>query len=168
MRLWTIHPKYLDPQGLVALWREALLARAVLRGRTRGYVNHPQLERFRTHEAPRSAINSYLAAIHSEATARGYAFDKRKIGPLRSVRSISTTAGQISYEWDHLLEKLSVRNPALRRRWRTVGMPLCHPLFRAVPGTIEPWERVSLGVGSTIQRRSVLGSAGLRFDQSHR
>ena len=29
MRLWTLHPKYLDGVGLVALWREALLARAV-------------------------------------------------------------------------------------------------------------------------------------------
>src|ERR1700733_12208911 len=106
MRLWTIHPKYLDPQGLVALGREGLLARAVLRGQTRGYRNHPQLDRFRTHDAPRRAINVYLAAIHEEATARGYAFDKRKIGPLRSVDAISTTTGQISYEWQHLMGKL--------------------------------------------------------------
>jgi Pyrimidine dimer DNA glycosylase len=141
MRLWTIHPKYLDPQGLVALWREALLARAVLRGQTRGYRNHPQLDRFRAHDAPRSAINAYLAAIHSEAMARGYAFDKRKIGPLRSVHSISTTTGQISYEWEHLLKKLSVRSRLLRRRWRTVSIPLCHPLFTPVPGSIESWER---------------------------
>ena len=142
MRLWTIHPKYLDPQGLVALWREALLARAVLRGQTRAYRNHPQLDRFRSHDAPRSAINAYLASIHSEAMARGYTFDKRKIGPLRSVQSISTTTGQISYEWEHLLRKLSVRSPALRRRWRTVGTPLCHPLFTPAPGRIESWERV--------------------------
>src|ERR1700683_1071701 len=99
MRLWTIHPKYLDPQGLVALWREALLARAVLRGQTRGYRHHPQLERFRAHASRRVEINAYLAAIHSEAIARGYAFDNRKIGPLRSVNSISATTGQISYEW---------------------------------------------------------------------
>ena len=98
MRLWTIHPKYLDSQGLVALWREALLARAVLRGKTRGYRHHPQLERFRAHALPCCAINAYLSAIHSEATARGYAFDKRKIGPLRSVQPISATTGQISYE----------------------------------------------------------------------
>ncbi|HEU5178767.1 MAG TPA: pyrimidine dimer DNA glycosylase/endonuclease V, partial [Burkholderiales bacterium] len=32
MRLWSLHPKYLDARGLVALWREALLAQAVLRG----------------------------------------------------------------------------------------------------------------------------------------
>jgi hypothetical protein len=40
---------YLDGRGLVALWREALLAQAVLRGRTRGY-RHPQLARFRSRE----------------------------------------------------------------------------------------------------------------------
>jgi hypothetical protein len=145
VRLWTIHPKYLDPQGLVALWREALLARAVLRGQTRGYRNHPQLDRFRAHEAPRSAINTYLAEIHSEAMARGYDFDERKIGPLRSVNSISATTGQISYEWRHLMAKLAVRNQALRRHWRIVNVPLCHPLFTPVPGSIEPWERLGRG-----------------------
>jgi hypothetical protein len=145
MRLWTIHPKYLDPQGLVALWREALLARAVLRGQTRGYRNHPQLDRFRAHDAPRSAINAYLAAIRDEATARGYAFDKCKVGPLRSVDSISTATGQISYEWRHLMAKLAVRNRPLRRHWRTINVPLCHPLFTAVPGLIEPWERARRG-----------------------
>lgn len=143
MRLWTIHPKYLDPQGLVALWREALLARAVLRGQTRGYRNHPQLNRFRAHNAPRSAINVYLAGIYEEATARGYAFDQRKIGPLRSVDSIPTTTGQITYEWRHLMAKLAVRNRVLRRNWRAVDVPLCHPLFTPVPGLIEPWERTS-------------------------
>ena len=142
MRLWTIHPQYLDPQGLVALWREALLARAVLRGQTRGYRNHPQLDRFREHDAPRSAINTYLAAIYSEATARGYAFDKQKIGPLRPVHPISTTMGQLSYEWEHLQRKLFARSRLWRKQWRTVTMPLCHPLFRPVPGLIEPWERI--------------------------
>jgi hypothetical protein len=141
MRLWTIHPQYLDTQGLVALWREALLARAVLRGQTRGYRHHPQLLRFKTHASPRFAINAYLAAIHSEATARGYAFDKSKIGPVRSVESISATTGQISHEWRHLMAKLAVRNRLLRRQWRTVRMPLCHPLFTRVPGLVEPWER---------------------------
>jgi hypothetical protein len=145
MRLWTIHPQYLDPQGLVALWREALLARAVLRGQTRGYRRHPQLERFRAHAFPRRAINAYLSAIHAEATARGYAFDKRKIGPLRSVQSISTTTGQISYEWRHLLGKLSLRSQPVYRRWGKVRRPLCHPLFRPIPGSIEPWERTGPG-----------------------
>jgi hypothetical protein len=81
MRLWSLHPRYLDPQGLVALWREALLARAVLRDETRGYAHHPQLERFKMHSTPRLAINAYLATIHSEATSRGYRFDRTKVGP---------------------------------------------------------------------------------------
>jgi hypothetical protein len=143
MRLWTIHPQYIDAQGLVALWREALLARAVLRGQTRGYRRHPQLERFRAHASPRYAISAYLAAIHSEATTRGYAFDKSKIGPLRPVDPISTTTGQISYEWKHLLGKLSVRSRVLCRQWRAIRVPVCHPLFAPIPGLIEPWERAA-------------------------
>jgi Pyrimidine dimer DNA glycosylase len=146
MRLWSIHPQYLDGQGLVALWREALLARAVLRGQTRGYRCHPQLDRFRAHEFPRSAISAYLAAVHSEATARGYAFNKHKIGPLRMVHSISVTTEQISFEWQHLLRKMSVRSRVLHRRWRAVPYPQCHPLFTPVPGLIEPWERTGHGV----------------------
>ena len=145
MRLWTIHPQYLDPQGLVALWREALLARAVLRGQTRGYRHHPQLERFRAHAFPRRAINAYLAVIYCEASARGYAFDKRKIGPLRSVPPIATTTSQILYEWRHLLGKLSARSRVLHRRLRTVRVPQCHPLFTPVAGSIEPWERTGRG-----------------------
>ena len=145
MRLWTIHPQYLDQQGLVALWREALLARAVLRGETRGYRHHPQLERFRAHALPCRAISAYLAAIHSEATARGYTFDQRKIGRVCSVDSISTTTGQISFEWQHLLGKLSVRSRALHRQWHTVRVPLCHPLFTPVQGLIEDWERTARG-----------------------
>jgi hypothetical protein len=126
---------------LVALWREALLARAVLRGQTRGYRHHPQLTRFRAHASPRSAINAYLAAIHAEATVRGYAFDRSKIGPLRPVPSIAASSGQISHEWRHLMGKLSVRNQLLHRKWRKVRSPQCHPLFTPAPGSIEPWER---------------------------
>ena len=142
MRLWTIHPRYLDPQGLVALWRESLLARAVLRGQTRGYRHHPQLARFLAHPSPRYAINAYLAAIHAEATTRGYRFDAGKVGPLRTVEPILTTTGQVSHEWRHLLRKLAVRNPKLHDRWRTVRVPRCHPLFNRVEGPLESWERV--------------------------
>src|SRR5688500_4752198 len=106
MRLWSLHPRYLDPQGLVALWREALLARAVLRGQTKGYRFHPQLARFRAHATPRAAISAYLHAVHGEATARGYAFDRSKVGPVRAVGAIAVTRGQLDYEWTHLLRKL--------------------------------------------------------------
>jgi hypothetical protein len=142
MRLWTLHPRYLDPKGLVALWRESLLARAVLRGETRGYRHHPQLARFQAQPAPVSSLNAYLAAIHAEATARGYAFDRGKLGPRRAVRVIAVNDGQLKHEWHHLLQKLSVRSPELYRRWHDLPIPDCHPLFEVRPGPIEEWERV--------------------------
>ena len=145
MRLWSLHPRYLDSRGLVALWREGLLARAVLRGETRGYRHHPQLERFQSQTAPRSAINSYLAAVHGEAQARGYSFDRTKIGPVRPVKPIPVTTEQLSYEWQHLLRKLAKRSPGAYRQWRSVGSPQCHPLFRSRPGPVESWERTHSG-----------------------
>lgn len=143
MRLWSLHPKYLDAQGLVALWREALLAKAVLRGETRGYTRHPQLERFRSHPQPRLAINAYLAAVHAEAARRGYAFDRSKLGPVRAVRVVSVSAGQLAHEWDHLQRKLAMRSPAVHALWRDVAKPACHPLFRRRAGPVASWERAA-------------------------
>jgi len=145
MRLWSLHPKYLDPQGLVALWRESLLAKAVLRGETRGYTNHPQLERFKNQSSSRSAINFYLAAIHVEATTRGYKFDATKIGPVRSVRSIPVNDEQLLLEWHHLRQKLAKRSPAVLAQWHDLDFPVCHPLFHVQPGPVASWERASGG-----------------------
>jgi len=142
MRLWSLHPKYLDPQGLVALWREALLAQAVLSGNTRGYRNHPQLERFRSQPSPRSAISAYLRGVHAEAVARGYSFDRSKVGRVRMQAPVIVAAGQVEHEWRHLLQKLAVRNPELYEQWRPISAPECHPLFRVESGPIESWERV--------------------------
>lgn len=143
MRLWSLHPKYLDAQGLVALWRESLLAKAVLQGRTKGYRHHPQLARFKAHASPRLAINAYLAAIHAEAASRGYDFDAAKIGPVRPVARMAVTTGQLRHEWRHLLGKLSVRSPAAYSKCRQVAEPDHHPLFRRRPGAVASWERVA-------------------------
>lgn len=145
MRLWTLHPKYLDPKGLVALWREGLLARAVLRGETAGYRHHPQLLRFQSQSAPRTAINAYLAAVLLEAEGRGYSFDATKIGPVRGTVVIPATAGQLDYEWRHLLNKLERRNPGLHRQWVRTRVPEPHPIFRMIAGDVETWERTQKG-----------------------
>jgi hypothetical protein len=143
MRLWSLHPKYLDAQGLVALWRETLLAKAVLQGKTKGYRHHPQLERFKSHPSPRLAINAYLGLIHAEAASRGYDFDAAKIGPVRPVARMTVTSGQLQHEWRHLLRKLKARSPAVYKRWRQVGEPDHHLLFRKRPGAVASWERVT-------------------------
>ena len=141
MRLWSLHAKYLDPQGLVALWREALLAQAVLRGETRGYRNHPQLERFKAHPSPLAAISLYLQAVHAEAEVRGYAFDQGKIKPADEAVTLTVTAGQMAFEWRHLTAKLKERRPALYQKWSATDVPQAHPLFIVRDGEVEPWER---------------------------
>lgn len=142
MRLWSIHPKYLDRMGLVALWRESLLAKNVLEGRTVGYKNHPQLNRFKECDNPILAINKYMEAILTEANERGYSFDYSKItftGTKMDV-SIDVTDGQIKFERNHLLYKLRTRD---RVKYLMVGRNKDldpHPIFNVVPGEIEPWE----------------------------
>jgi hypothetical protein len=141
MRLWSLHPKYLDPQGLVALWREALLAQAVLKGETKGYQHHPQLERFRSQSPPLASIGAFLNIVQIEATSRGYSFDRAKIHLLQECPQIQVTTGQLEYEWHHLLSKLSLRNPSIYRQFRDITAPDCHPLFQIQPGGVESWER---------------------------
>lgn len=141
MRLWSVHPKYLDARGLVAVWREGLLAQAVLRGRTSGYRHHPQLDRFRRRPSPAGAIAEYLRVVRAEALARGYRFDAARIGRARDRGTMTVTRGQLHREWEHLLAKLRIRDPERARRLASVKRPLPHPLFRVVPGGVEAWER---------------------------
>jgi hypothetical protein len=141
MRLWSLHPKYLDARGLVALWREALLAQAVLKGETRGYVHHPQLLRFRDSPAPLGAIADYLREVHAEALRRGYNFDATKISTGHAADRIAVTRGQLDYEWAHLKAKLKVRDLVMYARAEQIVRPVPHPLFRLVPGPVAAWEK---------------------------
>jgi hypothetical protein len=142
MRLWTLHPKYLDARGLVALWREALLAQKVLRGATRGYKHHPQLLRFAGQPDPSAALAAYLKAVHDEAVARDYKFDARKIGRRKSRGKIKETRGQLIYEWRHLKRKLKRRDPERLRGLGAAKIPAPHPLFKIVSGKVRDWENV--------------------------
>lgn len=141
VRIWSLHPSHLDPAGLVAGWREALLAQAVLAGRTAGYRQHPQLVRFREANEPLAAIGAYLRGLHAEAMARGYRFDEGKICAAEApLPPLVVTRGQLDFEWAHLGEKLARRSPASARRWRS-AVPTPHPLFALTDGDIAGWER---------------------------
>ena len=143
MRLWTLHPRYLDSRGLVALWREALLAQAVLAGKTRGYTRHPQLNRFRDSPSPLAAMGSYLHHVQTEATRRNYRFDASRILPDRTTTQIVATDGQIDYEWAHLVAKLRGRDPEWLKHFAAVTRPDPHPLFSPTPGAVAAWENRS-------------------------
>ena len=142
MRLWTLHPKYLDAKGLVALWREALLAQKVLQGATKGYKHHPQLLRFSKTKNPPAALATYLKAVHEESVRRDYNFDAAKIGTQLSRGKIKETRGQLLYEWRHLKRKLKRRDPKRLRELASVKIPAPHPLFKIVPGEVREWEKV--------------------------
>ena len=152
MRLWSLHPQYLDVKGLLAAWREGLLAQKVLEGLTKGYTHHPQLERFRVAPDPAAAIARYLSAIADEADARGYRFAREKIHAASAGTTIPVTRGQSSYEFALLESKLSIRDPARLSsvEWLSVRSAASvslsairlNPAFHSVQGNIEPWERV--------------------------
>jgi hypothetical protein len=140
LRLWSLHPKYLDARGLVALWREALLAQAVLRGKTRGYRAHPQLARFRERPSPAAAIATYLRAVYAESLERGYRFAAAKIGRGRDRGRIAVTRGQLEHERRHLMAKLARRDPVRRERLASVRRLEPHLSFRVVRGGVAAWE----------------------------
>jgi len=140
MRLWSLHPAYLDAKGLVALWREALLAKHVLEGKTRGYKNHPQLDRFKTSTKPLDAIDQYLAAVHTEAASRSYHFNQEKINWKYKPARLTVTQGQIEYEIQHLLKKLCVRDEKKYKALKSRHAWEAHPLFTIIEGKIEHWE----------------------------
>ena len=141
MRLWSLHPSYLDSAGLVALWRESLLARKVLEGQTKGYRHHPQLERFKNSKTPLGALEYYLSVIYRESQQRGYAFDLEKLRNSSEFSGlIPVTQGQLNYEWNHLLKKLQIRNFSQYEKIIHISPVTPHPLFHVIAGDISPWE----------------------------
>jgi hypothetical protein len=143
MRLWTLHPQYLDRQGLLAAWREALLARKVLSGATRGYRKHPQLIRFSESQQPLIAIELFLYGIFQEAKRRHYRFSPALVTKPATAITIDETEGQLLYEWRHLKRKLERRSPEQFAKVNPIVNPQSHPLFRIIPGEIRSWEIVN-------------------------
>jgi hypothetical protein len=140
MRLWSLHPRYLDIKGLLAVWREGLLAQKVLQQQTKGYRNHPQLRRFYSSPNAIGVIGTYLRGIYYEATHRGYHFDKAKITQAEFIGQIPCTRGQLLYEWNHLRQKLRQRDAHRFQEMEGIEVPEPHPLFLVIDGDVENWE----------------------------
>lgn len=142
MRLWSIHPKYLDSKGLLGLWREALLAKKILQKKTKSYQNHPQMNRFKFLKTPVPVINTYLKHIYLESCNRGYCFNKRKLGRTFSKTKLKINKGQIEYEFNLLKNKLSKRAKDTLNELKKVKLIEPNPLFKIIKGKIESWERI--------------------------
>lgn len=144
MRIWSIHPQYLDSKGLVALWRETLLAKKVLENQTTGYRNHPQLERFNKSGNLLENINFYLSIVYQEAIVRQYKFDSNKFKLPETSFSMNVTQGQLTYEFSHLLKKLKIRDVERYNHLKDIEIVRPHPLFQVIKGEIEEWEIIRL------------------------
>ncbi len=142
MRIWSLHPKYLDKKGLLALWRESLLAKKVLEGKTKGYKNHPQLERFKKAANPSDCINQYLVNVYEESVKRGYNFNRNKIKWNFKPTKLTVKRRQLNYERTHLLGKLKIRDIKRYKKLMVQTKFDPHPLFKVVEGDIEEWEKI--------------------------
>ncbi len=142
MRLWSLHPVYLDSKGLTALWREGLLAQKVLLGETKGYRNHPQLLRFKESSDSLAAIGTYLHYVWQEGEKRNYNFSREKILFYTDDIKLEVNRGQVLYEFNLLLAKLNRRNEAKYREICSLRDVVAHPLFIIKEGDVESWERV--------------------------
>lgn len=163
MRLWSVHPKYLDTKGLVALWREGLGALKSISEKV-GYSHHPQLIRFRNTSDPVQHLSNYMYYIHDESINRGFKFNKSKL-PIVLNRDLemTVTSEQLHYEWNHLQRKLEIRdprkfqsnveansahkfNPVVQLYKIMHDQDLIHiephPMFSVISGEIESWEKV--------------------------
>ena len=146
MRLWSIDLGWLDSIGIVALWRESLLARAVLEGKTNGYVNHPQLYRFKSSEKPLAAIETYLYYVFEESLKRGFNFDNEKIRDnlIDKGIKIPVSQGQLDYELKLLKFKLKQRSQEYYKNISTINKGNPNSMFASHPGSIEVWERAKV------------------------
>lgn len=141
MRLWSLNPALLDPKGLVALWREGLLAQNVLMNKTKGYKFHPQLERFKKTSNPVASIGLYLSCVLEDSRNRGYSFDASKLSENGPQPKIEVTIGQMLYEIEHLKNKLRIRNEKFLDKIPSELADCVHPIFQLIPGEVEPWEK---------------------------
>ncbi len=142
MRIWSLHPQYLDSKGLVALWRETLLAKHVLEGKTKGYKNHPQLLRFKNTKNPLGYINRYLSMVYKESVKRGFYFDKSKFEAINFDSKLTVSTGQINFEMQHLLKKLKIRDKKLFEKYKNISQIQPNAIFTIISGEIAAWEVV--------------------------
>ena len=117
-----------------------MLAKHVLQGKTKGYKNHPQLNRFKKTKNPVDSIDHYLSYVLLEARSRNYHFDASKIAASFKRSKLTVTKGQMDYEVKHLLRKLKIRDPKRFRQLKSVRSFEPHPMFRIKKGDMESWE----------------------------
>ena len=117
-----------------------MLAKHVLEGRTKGYTQHPQLNRFKAADNSLPLIHYYLEEVYKEAMHRNYRFDPSKFEVIEKPSGLTVTVGQLNYEMQHLLNKLQLRDKERYEQIKQLIVVEPHPVFNIIPGDVEDWE----------------------------
>jgi hypothetical protein len=160
VRLWSIHPEYLDRMGLLGLWREALLAQQVLHGETENYKNHSHMQRFYAlpKEDAMQYMSDYLFFVWQEGKLRGYKLNVNHIKDPRNGGSLSgsprklftVSSGQLALEYQILCMRTRNRDHkhflGLEDKYPSHRMwvPKPNPVFTLIHGRKEEWEKFDI------------------------
>lgn len=154
MRLWTIHPKYLDGKRLTSQWKEGIQMMHIWKeigenpepAKRLGYVSHPQVRRLSNLLVADSGLISlllhqHLTAVHEESVQRSYSFNKKLIDDLapdcKNAPKVYVTMGQVAYEF----ALMATKNNEWSQKVAIDPYMLCNPIFQVVSGSIESWEK---------------------------
>jgi hypothetical protein len=115
-------------------------------GKTKGWKNHPQLIRFKNHNAPIHAIGFYLFIIYNEGCKRGYSYNKSKMFKIvEKVSMINISKEQLAYEFEILKNRVRGRDHTkfleLLEFGKKESYPKPHPLFHVIDGKVALWEK---------------------------
>lgn len=113
MRLWSIHPKYLDNRSLMVFWNDAILAKSSILGKID--FHSPHFQRFKYIDNKEHVLNVYMKEIFLEGSKRNLNFDKNQIEdifllPLLTSDLIDLTYGQLKFEFELLVDKFKSTN----------------------------------------------------------
>jgi hypothetical protein len=143
MRIWTVHPRYLDVKGFVALWRETLLGMETLKKHVKcqhyiPWYKHPQLAPFKAQSDPILYISNYLYLVLEESRRRNYNFDGSKLDAIpycENLPLIKASREVLVHEWLVCLGRYRVRSPKWFEEVKDIS-PLevdPHPLYICEP-----------------------------------
>lgn len=139
MSLWVVHPKYLDKQGLVSVWREGLRAQKILSGETACSSNQMLVRQFAADPQPMKAIGAYLSFIAAEGARRGYKFGHEKIKcPNFDETAVPLEPKDLVFEMKDLRRRLKARD---KDKWReTVKVEKIEP-HPGLRGSVMPMSK---------------------------
>lgn len=138
MRIWTLHPRYLDDATLREAWRDGLAARRRLVAGSKGRPTDPLIHAIAACKHPVRVIDAYLSHLHQEAQRRGKAFDRSRIDGARAGAGFAVDSERVRDDWDQLMARMAEREPARHERQAELRRPHCHPAFKRIPGKGSP------------------------------